>query len=515
MKLWINRLTEVLSGEDPQADDVVELKHRARWIKAASEEEIQWLLAVLRELPLDEPAVDHRLIEVFSAVQRRVHGDEKHGRATLNDAARQHAVAVYRRLGSRSQSRYLLLSTLTESGAEADLVQLAELLVEDPPADTRQAVAPLVPLFSKKQLPTAAIFPRLLDAIEHPSTAAAVIDLANFVAREKLTATHPAAERQAALLALFSGVVERLEGIEGQAAEDAETLRRIRDTVGESVALAVSLCDALALLGATEAVGKLRRAIELGHRRLKVEAASALARLGDEAGGSALVQMAADPATRLRALAYCRELGILQQVEQQYRSEDARAEAELVNWLAEPTHLGLPPQEIELVDTRTQYWPGFDEEITCRLFRYTYNLPRGRFTGVGIVGPLTHSFLVDMTELSIDEQYSAFAGWQAEHRDIYEIPAENFADRHRRIAATRTAQMHSEGCAEVQPLLLGHFFEKRVLVARAARDGEPGTAVADEDRVYWFSAAAPGGLDPETAYCVYKGRQLMQAFNRG
>ena len=67
------------------------------------------------------------------------------------------------------------------------------------------------------------------------------------------------------------------------------------------------------------------------------EAAAALARLGDEDGKQELVALAAEPVARLRVLAYARELNLLDEVEENYRSPVAEAEAELCAWLAEPT----------------------------------------------------------------------------------------------------------------------------------------------------------------------------------
>ena len=52
----------------------------------------------------------------------------------------------------------------------------------------------------------------------------------------------------------------------------------------DGVGLAVALCDALAQIGNKEAIGKLYQAMDLSHRRLRTEAAAALAKLGEEAG---------------------------------------------------------------------------------------------------------------------------------------------------------------------------------------------------------------------------------------
>src|SRR6185312_3349414 len=130
--------------------------------------------------------------------------------------------------------------------------------------------------------------------------------------------------------------------------------------------------DALALIGDKSAVGKLYQALRVGHRRLRTEAAAALARLGEAQGADELAQLAAEPIARLRVLAYTDELGLKEKIDPQYTTAVARAEAELCVWLAEPTQYGVPPTSCELFDCRRQHWPGFDDPVDCFLFQFQY-----------------------------------------------------------------------------------------------------------------------------------------------
>ena len=43
-----------------------------------------------------------------------------------------------------------------------------------------------------------------------------------------------------------------------------------------------------------------------------------------------------------------------------------------------------------------------------------------------MAGPLVHAFEADLTKLDQFDAYAAFAGWQAEHPDIYEVPHESW-----------------------------------------------------------------------------------------
>ena len=132
----------------------------------------------------------------------------------------------------------------------------------------------------------------------------------------------------------------------------------------DSVDLAVALCDACALLGDTLAIGKLRQALPLRHRRLRTEAAAALARLGDEEGLESLVSLAAEPICRLRVLAFAEELGLLDRVEPQHRTLAAQAESELALGWPSRDRWGLSAR-LELIDERTHSGPGLTNRSTA------------------------------------------------------------------------------------------------------------------------------------------------------
>ncbi len=66
----------------------------------------------------------------------------------------------------------------------------------------------------------------------------------------------------------------------------------------DSVSLCVSLCHTLSLLDDDSCIGKLMQASELKHRRIRTEAAFALAKLNHPRGTDLLIELAADPASR-------------------------------------------------------------------------------------------------------------------------------------------------------------------------------------------------------------------------
>jgi hypothetical protein len=247
---------------------------------------------------------------------------------------------------------------------------------------------------------------------------------------------------------------------------------------------------------------------------LRTEAVAALARLGEEAGVEALVALAAEPVVRLRVLTYAAELGCLDQVDERYQSGAARAEAELALWLAQPSQMAVPPNSCEVVDQRTQYWPGYDEPVDCYLVRFVYLIGDTELSNIGIAGPLAHAFAADLSDLPPDDIYAAFAGWQAEHDEIRESAPEDLSGRQQIDVLRLQRGLADQGYTAVEPQTWGLFFGDSVLVAQARYNGMPGVAVTDGQQTCWWpQAASRRPIGPLEAYCIYKGRKLLQTFN--
>lgn len=427
---------------------------------------------------------------------------------------------LYAALEAHSPARAALLGWLAKRGGDEELALLAQLLVADPPQSDSDVVRALAPLFQRRDLPVGAIFPSLFDALAHPQLAAPVIDLANYLARQKLVHQHPAADRSTQLASLLGEVVQSLARLAEDPRSTGLSAVEISRRVAGSVALAVSLCDALALLGDKAAIGKLHQALALSHRRVRTEAAAALARLGDDAGVTELVNLAEEPVARLRVLAYAKELGLLDKIGPEWQTPVARAAAELAVWLAEPTQFGIPPAAIELFDEREQFWPGYTEPIDCFLFRFTYAVTiegegERSFSNIGIAGPLTHAFLADLTDLSPDDIYAAFAGWQAEHEEIREYDVARLSKSERLEADRLVRRLHDAGYTAIEPQRMGYFFGEKALVALARHGGLAGVAVVDFQEIAFFPERhSQRPLGVIECFSIYKGRKLLRSFNR-
>jgi hypothetical protein len=232
------------------------------------------------------------------------------------------------------------------------------------------------------------------------------------------------------------------------------------------------------------------------------------------------MKLAEEPVARLRVLEYARELGLADQIDPQWQTPQARAEAELAVWLAEPTQFGIPPASLELFDQRRQYWPGYDEQVECFLFRFIYVVGvrdegQRSLANIGIAGPLVHAFLADLADLPPDDIYAAYAGWQAEHDEIRQYDVARLS-RSEKLEVQRLARrLHDAGYAAIEPQLMGYFFGDKALVATAELSGVPGVAVADFAEIAFFPRRhSRRPLGPQESYAIYKGRKLLKSFNR-
>ena len=220
---------------------------------------------------------------------------------------------------------------------------------------------------------------------------------------------------------------------------------------------------------------------------------------------------AADPATRLRAIEYAKELNLEDKIDEKFTDPAAIAEAELISYLAEPNVFGLAPTGCELLDCQTMYWPGYEEPRMCYLFRYTYSaVMDGKvesYSNIGIAGPATYALRSDMESLSTEDVYAAYAGWQAKHPEI----TQTVLAAHQKDSPKVQQHLHrseSENFETIQPALLAQFFGDSHLVANAEKDGTAGAAVFDSENVDWFP-----GIEAQEAYQIYKGRRLLRQFN--
>ena len=509
---------DCLSAAEPTAE---QLDHGWQAVERSDLEGAEtiedWLVACssLRPTASDPQSPKNLLLErLLEVLHKRVLSCEVEDEGWFAPLLIESLVSWYYHLGERHRGRPYLLTILAREGSSESIRLVADCLVEDPPSEVIGIDLVLGTLIQRRSRHTLDLFPRLLDGLSHPKLAPGILDLANFLAREGEADFHPATDQLPQLANLLKGISANLSRIESGSYDDSRTAELMQEQVLASISLGVSICDCFALTRYEPAMDCVLEAMDLGHRRLRCEAAWAVASLGDSRGTKELIQLSAEPVARLRVLAYAEELGILDQIPAEHQSLVARAEAELVVWLSEPAQMGLAPTSIELLDQREMAWPGFEDQQTCFLFRFSYNLGRGDYSNIGMSGPIALAATVDLLDMPPGEIYALFAGVHSRHEEIQEQPVEELASGYAPEIARLERRLKDEGLDNIEPRIFGLFFGDKTLVADAGKLGKPGVAVTDRVDVFWFPAQQKErAFTAADVYSLYKGRKLLRAFN--
>ncbi len=417
-------------------------------------------------------------------------------------------------LPEATPNRHLLLQLLAMIGSDESLAMLLEALRTDPPGRWTEAAQVLSPLMQRGDWPITAIYPAAIDCLQYPSLAAPLLDLANYITRSGRVTRHPVADQLPMLNRLLGEVSGRLSMFEDNPCTFGDDVNAVQATLDEAVALAVSLCDAVGLIADESSIGKLNQTVELKHRRVQCEAAGALAKLGDELGQKRLLDLASDPAARLRAIQYADELGFGDLVDEQYRSDRATAEAELSLWLSQPQQMGVPPTAVEVVDYRRMLWPSFNDPIDVYLVRFEYSFGQKQYSNVGIAGPVAFALSADVAELPVDDIYAIYAGWHAEHPEIFSVASEHFNEAQARAMEPLKKHLDQLGYESIKPELLGFFLDEQAGVFSAVRDAT--SCVVVTDGLETVDHPTAGRLRPLAAsdlFNLYKGRKMLRTFN--
>ena len=190
---------------------------------------------------------------------------------------------------------------------------------------------------------------------------------------------------------------------------------------------------------------------------------------------------------------------------------------------------------MSVIDQRSFRWPGFEQAIECFLIRFEYRFAAQSYSNIGIVGPATHAFACKpgTPDDGRHLRRGSLAGkpnMAMSIRWICKLPKVKCLARSIRICIGWKANFEN-----VSPHFLGMFFETPVLVATVAgRRSGAGTVdsskslqdIADSEHDFQGFAVTdrsqtlliPKGLahapiTPELAFEIYKGRNLLQAFN--
>ncbi len=470
---------------------------------------------LIEELAADRQRLSTSDPAILGALLRVVHSSLLNmGWSTIEELDPNWIDHIESSLPPGTPNRFLMQQLYAMIRTETAIALLVDSLSERPPQQWMEAAQVLSPLMQRSDWPIASMYPASLDGLQYPALASPLLDLANHLYRSGSVPRHPAAERLAMLNHLLGEVVGRLSLFEENPRSFGDDVDTVQARLGEAVALAVSLCDTLGLIGDVSSVAKLNQAMELRHRRVQCEAAGALARLDDELGQKRLIELTAEPAARLRAIHYADELGLGELVEDQYRSDQATAEAEMALWLSQPQQMGVPPTAVEVIDSRRLLWPSFQDPVDVFLVRYEYNFGDRTYSNVGISGPATFSMSADVANLSLDDIYAIYAGWHADHPDIFAVASDQFNEAQSRLMDQFQRYLERLGYQQLKPALLGFFLDEQAGVFTASRDATQCVVVTDGlETIDQPTSGRLRPLMPEDLFHLYKGRKMLRTFN--
>ena len=414
----------------------------------------------------------------------------------------------------RTTNRFLLQQLYAIHQQDDALEQLVESLMTAPPDKWVEAAQVLSPLMQRSQWSVEALFPTSLALLQHVSLASPLLDLANYSFRQRKLQQHPASEHVEMLRTLLGEVVGRLGRFEDDPRTFGTEVPIVQARLAEAVALAVSLSDALALIGDLSSIGKLHQAMELRHRRVQSEAAGALARLGDDQGKDRLIELLNEPAARLRVIQYAEELGFGEEIDVKFRSPESTSEAELALWLSQPQQMGVPPTNVEVLHSMRCLWPSFNDPIDVSLVRFEYNFGERSYSNVGITGPVTFAMSSDLSDLSLGDAYAIYAGWHAEHEEIFTLTSENWNDLQREQLEQWEKHLERCGLHNIDAVLIGRFLDEMAGVFTAKRDDRPVIVITDGlESIEYVTGSGERAMGPQDIFNLYKGRKMLRTFN--
>ncbi|KAA5541024.1 HEAT repeat domain-containing protein [Roseiconus nitratireducens] len=421
---------------------------------------------------------------------------------------------IDRSLPAEVSNRHLLLHLLSLQRTDKALRVLVQILNDRPPTDWMDAGLVLSPLMQHDDWSVDAVFPEVLKSLSEPALAASLLDLANYLVRSGRVQSHPAAGMLDGLNELLGEVSRRLAFFEENPRAFGDDVPTVQKRLGEAVALAVSLCDAVALIGDESSIAKLNQTVALRHRRVQCEAAGALAKLGDEEGRKRLVELSEDPAARLRAIAYADELGFGDEIDPQQRTDQATAEAEMALWLSQPHQMGVPPTSVEVVESRRMLWPSFDSPVDVTLVRFEYNLGDRCYSNIGMTGPATYTMSCDLADMPVEDIFAIYAGWHADHPDIFTVAADSFNEAQIRVMEGFQQHLQHLGYEDIRPAMLGLFLDERAGMFTASREGTECVVATDGlETIDHAIAGRNRPLGPADLFNLYKGRKMLRTFN--
>lgn len=249
---------------------------------------------------------------------------------------------------------------------------------------------------------------------------------------------------------------------------------------------------------------------------VQIEAAWASAKLGGEAGIKWLARCCCDVNLSDKAKRYLTELGREDAIPAEANDRDFAAKADFAQWLAHPSELGRPPDEVEIIDHRVLTWPPDWNPKSFWLIRYVLRDQTGLKdddVDCGFVGAMTWChFCYQMNQRPPEDAYAIHCYWAMNAANLIEEREVTDASEY----VGMLANWHGDKLespvicwiAELSPKLV--VPAKLVALATAKRNGQEGWVVLDGSQSAWYAKEdQPDESTDHSVLMLHVGRQLL------
>ena len=146
--------------------------------------------------------------------------------------------------------------------------------------------------------------------------------------------------------------------------------------------------------------------------------------------------------------------------------------------------------------------------------RFEYNFGDRNYSNVGITGPASYAMSADVADLPIDDIYSIYAGWHAEHEEIFSVSADQFNEAQSRAMVPYQQHLERMGYESLKPVMLGFFLDEQAGIFQGVRDDTQCLVVTDgSETIEQPTAGRLRPLTPGDLFNLYKGRKMLRTFN--
>ena len=246
---------------------------------------------------------------------------------------------------------------------------------------------------------------------------------------------------------------------------------------------------------------------------VRIEAAWASTKLGQEIGLQMLSDFCLDINQSKTAIHYLKELGKLDRIPEEAKNDDFQAKAEFASWLAHPNELGQPPDELEVVDKRTIFWPPAGEKKTLWLIKYRlqdkYELEPDD-VDCGLVGSTTWCFFsYKMNQRPPEDCLAIHCCWEL---DLWDMEIDDPKEHESLLNQWPHDQLTDAVVSHLVeiPAEFGYGREQ-VVLAKAMMNRESGWAVLDGENSAWYPEdEMPGEQYDAIVLKIHVGRRLLE-----